>query len=290
MFRTAKYSRSRKYHRSEMTYIAERDAAVEAAVRAASSIRQSAGRLASGEVMNKGVHDLVTVADLEAQKRIVSFLGDAFPAYGFLAEEETEESRSYDERGYMWIIDPIDGTTNFTHGLPPYAISIGLRHKGRMVVGVVLEIARNELFTATLDGGSYLNGKRIQIRPEIQLERALVTTGFPYREFHYLDDYLAVLSDFMRSTQGVRRPGASSVDLAYLSAGRFDGFFELGLSPWDVAAGSLIVQEAGGRVTDFSGGDNFLFGGQLLASNGVLHDQMLSKVSALRRYAMDRRF
>lgn len=192
-----------------------------------------------------------------------------------LAEEGEEHSQESTQATFRWIIDPIDGTTNFAHGVPPYAVSIALEHDERVVVGVVLDVARGDLFTAIRGHGAYANGARMQVSHREALNDCLLTTGFPYRSFDHIDAYLAVLKDFFRTTRGVRRPGVASVDLAYVAWGRFDAFFETGLSPWDVAAGMLLVEEAGGAVTDYSDAPRPVFARQILASNGHIHAQML---------------
>lgn len=266
------------------SYEKERDAAVEAAHRAARLIRMYAGEMEEKHVNSKGVHDLVTHADEEAQRLVVKTLQEAFPEHHILAEEgELNETASVAiADGHRWIIDPIDGTTNFTHGVPPYAVSIGLQHRDELVVGVILEVSRGELFTAIKGQGAYLNGARIEVSKTSVLDDSLVTTGFPYRSFGHVDTYLGVLRQFMKNTRGVRRPGAASVDLAYVACGRLDAFFETGLSPWDVAAGTLIVREAGGTVSDFRGEPAVLTELQMLASNGHLHEVCLELVHPLR--------
>lgn len=265
------------------SYEKERDVAVEAAQRAARLIRMYAGELEEKHVNSKGVHDLVTHADEEAQRLVVATLEEAFPEHHILAEEgalnETAGVSVAD--GHRWVIDPIDGTTNFTHGVPPYAVSIALQHRDELVVGVILDASRGELFTAVKGQGAYLNGARIEVSKTAVLDDSLVSTGFPYRSFSHVDTYLGVLRQFMKKTRGVRRPGAASIDLAYVACGRFDGFFETGLSPWDVAAGTVIVREAGGRVTDFKAQPEVLVKRQILATNGGLHDVCLELVHPL---------
>ncbi len=267
-----------------MGFRAEKDVAAAVAVQAGQLIQLHAGRLRQSEVWEKGVHDLVTAADVEVQAFIVERLRRAFPDYGFLAEEgEGAGSFEVTGRGCRWIIDPIDGTTNFTHGMPPYAVSIALQCKDELVVGVVYDVVRQELFAACQGEGLYVNGVRRGVSTRRCLEESLVATGFPYKEFAYVDTYLEVLKVFMHRTQGVRRPGAAAIDLAYLASGRVDGFFEAGLSAWDVAAGVCLIQEAGGKVSDFHGGDQYLFGRQIVASNGVIHKEMLRTVQPLAR-------
>lgn len=267
---------------SPAPYEQERDVAVRAARRAARVIQRHAGRLGDEQVREKGTHDLVTEIDEEAQRVIIDTLEAAFPAYDVLAEEGADLSRRRDVAdGHRWIIDPIDGTTNFMHGVPPYAVSIGLQREAELVVGVVLDVSRDELFTAVRGQGLFVNGVRSGVSDTDRLNDSLVTTGFPYRSFDHVDAYLDVLRAFMHTTRGVRRPGAASIDLAYVACGRFDAFFETGLSPWDVAAGTVLVEEGGGRVTDFSEATVPLYDRQILASNGRLHADLLQHLGPL---------
>ncbi len=257
----------------------ELSAAVDAARAAGDLIQARAGSINRRDVREKGLHDLVTEVDEESQRLIMRRLTEAFPEYGFLAEEDTDGARTAASR--RWIIDPIDGTTNFTHGVPPYAVSIALAEGEEVVVGVVLEVVSGELFTAVRGGGSFLNGERMRVSTAPDLSAALISTGFPYRSVDHLEEYLGVLGDFMFRCQGVRRHGSASIDLAYLAAGRFDGFFETGLMPWDVAAGTLLIRESGGTVSRFSGHGDPVFSRQILASNGRLHDSLVPIVAPL---------
>ncbi len=264
------------------SYREERDAAVRAARQAARLIRMRAGEVETDEVREKGVHDLVTRTDEEAQALIVDCLRGAFPGYDVLAEEGAPRDRQAVADGRRWIIDPIDGTTNFTHGVPPFAVSIALQHGRDVVVGVVLDVAAGELFTAVRGGGLYVNGGPAQVSTADTLEASLVATGFPYRMFDDLEIYLKVLERFLRASRGVRRQGSAVVDLARVACGRFGGSFSAGLSPWDVAAGRLLVEEGGGRVTDFGGAGELVFEGQVLATNGRLHAPMMELLAPLR--------
>jgi myo-inositol-1(or 4)-monophosphatase len=261
------------------SFIPERDAAVRAARAAALIIREHAGLVSRDDIREKGRHDLVTEIDEQSQRLIMQELADQFPDYGFLAEEDTEGARSAASR--RWIIDPIDGTTNFTHGVPPYAVSIALAEDDEVVVGVVLEVVSGETFTAVRGAGAFLEGRPMHVSSSPDLSRSLISTGFPYRAVDHLDAYLEVLGKFMYGCQGVRRHGSAAIDLAYLAAGRFDGFFETGLMPWDVAAGVLLIREAGGRVTQFSGKGDPVFARQILGSNGRIHDRMIEVVTPL---------
>lgn len=256
-----------------------RDIAVRWMREAGQIVRYYAGRVT---VREKGHNELVTQADEEVQRFLAEQIRRHFPEHAILAEEDLAETQQ-DRTGapFRWIIDPIDGTTNFTHGVPPYGISLALQHEGQTVVGIVYDVPHDELFTAVRGGGLYVNGVRARVSQTETLREALITTGFPYREMAHLDAYLEALGRVIRATQGVRRPGAASVDLAWIACGRFDGFFETGLSPWDVAAGILLVEEGGGRVTDFHGRSNPIFARQLLATNGRLHERLCELVAPL---------
>lgn len=216
-------------------------------------------------------NNLVSYVDKESEKKIVKALKKILPGSGFLAEEGTS-SKGTNE--YRWIIDPLDGTTNFTHGLPPYAISIGLAKKDKIVLGVVYEVSRSECFNAIENGDAYCNGKKIQVANTSSLSESLLATGFPYYHFDKREEYLSIIKTYLELTHGVRRMGSAATDLAYVACGRMDGFFEYNLNPWDVAAGSLIVQRAGGMVSDFKGKGNFLYGGEICAA-GAIHAEMV---------------
>ncbi|MCW3076171.1 MAG: Inositol-monophosphatase [Bacteroidetes bacterium] len=218
------------------------------------------------QVEIKGLNDLVSYVDKGAEQKIVNDLINHFPA-GFIVEENTRS----DKQEYNWIVDPLDGTTNFVHGIPCYAISIALEHKGEIILGVVYEITRDECFSAVKGGGSYLNSRAIRVSDTLHLKDSLIATGFPIFNFSKIEGYLKTLEHLMRNTHGVRRIGAAAADLCYLACGRVDGFFEYNLNPWDIAAGALIVKEAGGAVCDFSGENNWLFGKEIIASNTSIH-------------------
>lgn len=261
---------------SASAYERETEVAIEAAHAAGSIIRTHVGRLCEVDVQQKGIHDLVTQVDLAAQQAIAEKLERAFPDYAMLAEEGAELSsvkRVAD--GYRWIVDPLDGTTNFTRNVPPFAVSIGLQYKEDIVLGVVLDVATGDLFQAVRGRGAFINGRPMHVSQIEVLDESLITTGFPYRAFGHIDAYLSALKQFMQKTRGVRRPGAAAIDLAYVADGRFEGFFETGLHPWDVAAGLLLVEEAGGRVSDYQNKRNPLFTQQILATNGQVHESML---------------
>ena len=245
-------------------------------------IRSAAGSIDPESIREKGIHDLVTHVDLEAERIILRAIRDEFPRHGFLAEEGTDAAQDTPaDPEYLWIIDPLDGTTNFTRDVPPYAVSIALRHKENLVLGVVLDIPGDDLYTAISGQGVFVNGKSAGVSKTSRLADGLVGTGFPYRSFDHIDLYLSVLRRFMQTTRGVRRPGSAAVDLAWVATGRFDGFFETGLKPWDVAAGFVLVREGGGRVSDYSGNLNPVLGEQIVASNGLVHEEMLDIVSPM---------
>ncbi|MGB3617291.1 MAG: inositol monophosphatase family protein [Catalinimonas sp.] len=221
----------------------------------------------------KGRNDLVSYVDKEAERRLVVRLRTLLPEATFITEEGTTGGSNERLPGYQWVIDPLDGTTNFVHNFPPYSTSIGLLHDGRPVLGVVYEVVADECFWAWEGGGAYLNGEHIRVSPENDLVRALTITGFPYQMFDDLSRYLNIFTYFVKNTHGLRRLGSAAVDLAYVAAGRGEAFFEYNLKPWDVAGGVVLVREAGGTVTDFSGGDDAVFGKQLIAA-GPVHETM----------------
>jgi len=223
----------------------------------------------------KGLHDLVSYVDKESEKLIIDQLQKLLPESGFIAEEGTNPKQG--ER-YNWVIDPLDGTTNYIQGVPVYAVSIGLLDGDELVSGVVYEVGRNECFYAWKDGGAYLNGEPIRVSERGDIHDALLATGFPYNDFSNLDAYLEFLKWTMTHARGVRRLGSAATDLAYVACGRFDAFWEYDLKPWDVAAGALIVKEAGGTVTDYKGGNDYLFGREIVASNKLLDKLILGKI------------
>jgi myo-inositol-1(or 4)-monophosphatase len=248
--------------------------AVKAARRAGNVINRASRDLDAIAVRTKSANDFVSEVDHEAEHAIVETLRGAYPSHAILAEEGGASGSS----DFVWIIDPLDGTTNFLHGFPQYAVSIALTHKGVLQQAVVYDPTRNDLFTATRGSGAFLNNQRIRVSKRTRLAESLVGTGFPFRQFANVDAYLAIFRDLMQKTAGVRRPGAASLDLAYVAAGRLDAFWEFGLSPWDMAAGALLILEAGGLVGDTEGNDRYMETGNLAAGNPKVFSQLLQAI------------
>lgn len=231
-------------------------------------IQTEAQGFTSAMVEEKSVNQLVSHVDRTAEEKLVLGLSEILPEAGFLTEEQTIAT---EQKEFMWVIDPLDGTTNFIHQLPVYSISLALLHNGLPIIGVVFEPNRHELFYTWKDGGAFLNGRIIKVKQNDELRNSLLATGFPYYDFEHMQNYLNTLQEFLRTTRGMRRMGSAAVDLAYVACGRFDGFFEYGLSPWDVAAGVLLVQEAGGSVSTFSGVGNPIFDREVVAASTAIY-------------------
>ncbi|MEJ2403753.1 MAG: inositol monophosphatase family protein [Candidatus Thiodiazotropha sp.] len=248
--------------------------AVRAAREAGRIITRSFDRLDRLTIADKGNNDFVTEVDRNAEAAIIDVLRSKYPHHAILAEESGQHQG--DE--YQWVIDPLDGTTNYLHGFPQFAVSIALKVKGRLEAGVVYDPVHEEMFTASRGDGALLNDRKIRVSPRKGLNGALLGTGIPYRDFRYIDNYLGMMRDLLKDSAGVRRPGSAALDFAYLAAGRIDGFWELGLSEWDFAAGALLVREAGGLVTDIGGGERFLETGNVLAGNMKVHNAMLKRI------------
>lgn len=222
-------------------------------------------------------NNLVSYVDKEAEKKLVEALRKIFPEAGYITEEGTvEQSRQHE---YNWIIDPLDGTTNFLHGLPVFSISVGLTRNDKTILGVVHDIMPNECFHAREGSPAYCNEKQIHVSTIGTLNESLLATGFPYSLSEKKDIHLEIIKEFLEKSHGIRRLGSAAIDLAYVACGRLEGFFEYNLNAWDVAAGTFIVQQAGGKVTDFKGGSNFLFGRELCAANSRIHAEMLQLIS-----------
>jgi myo-inositol-1(or 4)-monophosphatase len=224
----------------------------------------------------KGLNDFVSYVDKGAEKLLVDRLSVILPEAGFITEEGTSSKVGV---RYCWVIDPLDGTTNFLHGFYPYAVSIGLMDQEEMIAGVVFEVGKNETFTAWKGGGTWLNGKPAHVSGVTTLADSLIATGLPYSDFHRLDAYMESLTYLCRHAQGIRRLGSAATDLAYVACGRFEGFYEYGLHPWDIAAGMLLVREAGGRVSDFSGNEKNLRGDEIVASAATVFSEFRECVS-----------
>ncbi len=249
--------------------------AVKAARRAGGIIIRATHDIDRIKVSAKRDKDFVTEIDCAAEEAIIRVLRESYPDHAILAEE----SGASGESDYLWIIDPLDGTTNFIHGFPQFCVSIALAVKGVMTHAVVYDPTRNELFTASKGAGAYLNDRRIRVSKRVRLDESLIGTGFPYRVFEHVDAYLGMFRDIMQKTAGIRRPGAAALDLAYVAAGRLDAFWEIGLSPWDMAAGSLLITEAGGLVGDLSGESDYMQTGNIIGGNPKVFVQLLQLVA-----------
>ncbi len=249
--------------------------AVETAKSAGDYIQQQVSQVK--QVDHKGRADLVTNIDRESEAMIVEAIGERFPEHAIIAEEKDYEKRDHD---YRWVIDPLDGTTNFVHGYRHYAVSIGLHVKREPVIGVVYDPANEELFTAIRGQGAFLNGTKISVSKTNQLENSMLVTGIPYDMDEHWHRSFDLFKAFYYRTHGVRRDGSAALDMCYVASGRFDGFWEYNLHPWDVAAAMLIVQEAGGRVSDFKNGRSSIFDTEILATNGSVHTNMLDVIQA----------
>jgi len=258
--------------------------AVRAARSAGSIINRAALDIESVRVSQKQVNDFVTEIDQASETAIIETLLGAYPGHGILAEESGRQHGARDSE-YVWIIDPLDGTTNFIHGFPIYCISIALAVRGRVEHAVIYDPTRNDLFTSTRGRGAFLNDRRLRVSKRIRLGESLIATGFPFRPGDDFPAYLAMMGDVMQRTAGLRRPGSAALDLAYVAAGFTEGFFETGLQPWDVAAGSLLVTEAGGLVGNFSGDADFMDQKECLAGNPKIYAQLVSLLGKYSKFA-----
>ena len=248
--------------------------AIDTALKAGDYIRKNIGK--AKDVRYKGEINIVTDIDKKAENIIVNTIRKAYPSHNFLAEEETYTKRNLD---FTWIIDPLDGTTNFLHGYPVFCVSIALEYKGKFLIGVVYDPTRNELFYAEKGKGAFLNKKKIHTSGVNNIKKALLSTGFAYDVKRTLNNNINNFAKFIKASQAVRRAGSAAIDLCYVACGRFDGFWELGLHPWDSAAASLIIEEAGGKVTQFDGSKYSIYDKEILASNSKIHSQMLKILS-----------
>ncbi len=249
--------------------------AVKAARRAGKTILQKAYRIDQLRLDVKGARDFVTEVDLLAERQIVEIIHNAYPNHAILAEEE----HTIGGDNYQWIIDPLDGTTNYIHGIPQYCVSIAVQSQNRLEHAVVYDPVREELFTATKGVGAQLNERRIRASNISKFENALIGTGFPFRELDNVDLWISIFRELSKRTAGVRRPGSAALDLASVACGRFDGFWEAGLQIWDIAAGALLIQEAGGLISDFKGNQDFLDNGMVVAANSNIYDDLMRMIT-----------
>jgi len=259
---------------------------VKAARRASQIINRASHDIEHLKITTKQQSDYVTEVDKAAEAAIIEVLREAYPDYGILAEESGQAVGDGAGNDYQWVIDPLDGTTNFIHGFPQYSVSIGLTYKGQLNQAVVYDTTRNEMFTASKGGGAFLNERRIRVTKCLKLEDALLGTGFPYRVFTHVDAYMGMFKEFTQRSSGLRRAGSAALDLAYVACGRLDGFWEFGLSPWDMAAGSLLITEAGGLVGDLSGGESYMKSGHIVAGSPRVFAQMLQVIEPFRTPAL----
>ncbi len=255
--------------------------AVRAARAAGNIIMRGLNRLDSLQVEAKHEKDFVSEIDRQSEEEIIKIIRRSYPDHAILAEE----SGAQGEAEYEWIIDPLDGTTNFLHGFPQFAVSIAVRHRGKLTAGVIYDPVLQELFTASNGNGAQLNERRMRVSTRYQLDSALLGTGFPFRPNQDLEYYLSTLKVLMREAAGIRRPGAAALDMAYVAAGRLDGFWEFGLMPWDIAAGALLVQEAGGIVSEPDGKPGFLSSGDVVCGSPKIHQQMLKLIQSVTKPA-----
>lgn len=259
--------------------------AIKAARRGAAIISRASFDLDLLKVTKKQHNDFVTEVDRAAESAIIEVLKNAYPDHAILAEESGASANLHDDNEHVWIIDPLDGTTNFIHGFPQYCVSIALQYRGQLTQAVIYDPTRNDLFTASKGAGAYLNEKRIRVSKRDKIADALIGTGFPFTvtEGSAMDEYMKMFRIMAQHCAGLRRPGSAALDLAYLAVGRLDGFFEKGLKPWDIAAGSLLITEAGGIVGDFAGDSNYLYTGDILAGNPKIFAQMVGLLSSFGR-------
>jgi myo-inositol-1(or 4)-monophosphatase len=244
--------------------------AIRAARSAGDLILRSSDNVGQLRVDQKGKNDYASEVDRMAEREIINIIKTAYPDHAILAEESGEHQGN----DFVWVIDPLDGTTNFLHGFPQYSVSIALKHKGRLEVGVIYDPLRDELFTARRGGGAMLNSRRLRVTGQTSLKGALIGTGFPFKTEQHLDAYLGMFRAITIDSAGIRRAGSAALDLAYVAAGRLDGFWEIGLMEWDMAAGILLIKEAGGVVTDFSFNDTYLQSGNVIAGSPKMHQIM----------------
>lgn len=239
-------------------------------------IKEEQKKISPKEIEIKGLNNFVTYVDKEAERRIITKLSEFIGDAGYIAEEGTQTKKG---DIYNWIIDPLDGTTNFIHGCPPFAISIALMEHNEIILGVVYEINLDECFYAWKDGPAMLNNSKISVSGNSSMDKAFIVTGFPYTAYDRIDGFMESMRYFFQKSAGVRRLGSAATDLAYVACGRFDAFYEYGLNAWDVAAGILIIQQAGGKIHDFKGGKDYIFGAEIVATNAAIHEDFRIKVA-----------
>ncbi len=249
--------------------------AVSAARLAGDIILKNLGHLSASDIQTKRAFDFVTKVDRWSEAVILKTIREKFPSHTFMAEESLKQEET---DNYRWIIDPLDGTTNFIHGYPMFSVSIALEYKREIIVGIVFDPLKDELFHAVRGKGAFLNNRQIHASQIELLERSLIATGFPFRVKEMIDLYLAAFKKVFEKVSDIRRAGSAAIDLAYVAAGRFEGFFELKLSPWDIAAGSLLIMEAGGTITDFGGGSDYLSTGNVVAGNKYIQPEILKNI------------
>ncbi len=259
--------------------------AVSAARLAGDIIIKNLGHLSKEDIQTKQAFDFVTKVDRWSEAVIMQTIREKFPSHLFLSEETLKQEDTGD---YRWIIDPLDGTTNYIHSYPMFSVSIALQYKSEVVLGVVFDPVRDELFHAVKGGGSFLNNKKIIVSGVASPDKSLIATGFPFRAKEMIDHYLRAFKEIFREVSDIRRAGSAAIDLAYIAAGRFEGFFELALSPWDIAAGSLLIKEAGGLITDFGGGEDYLSTGNIVAGNKSIQPEILKIVKEVFRGVVER--
>jgi myo-inositol-1(or 4)-monophosphatase len=252
----------------------------ELAAETATFIGGEVNSISAEKIESKSLHNFVTYVDKTSEERLIAGLSRILPDSGFIAEEGTKKNEN---RQYTWVIDPLDGTTNFLHGLPPYAISIALMENDQVHLGVIHEVYSGECFWACDNSPAFLNGTEIRVSQVSRLKDSLIATGFPYSDFDKIKPFMQTLEYLFNHSHGVRRLGSAAIDIAYLAAGRFEGFYEYGLSPWDVAAGVKILLQAGGKICDFHGGTQYIFGREIIASNAGIHEEFSSVISSYLR-------
>jgi myo-inositol-1(or 4)-monophosphatase len=248
------------------------DIAKEAAIIGGKILTDNFGKITIHEIETKSINNFVTFVDRLSEEKIIARIRESCPEHQIYAEESGKHARNSE---YRWLIDPLDGTANYVHGIPVFSISIALEKNGEILLGVIYDPVLDEMFYAEKGKGAYLNDRRLICAQKVNLRDSIISTGFPYKNYHDFDDYIRLFSKFIRNTAGLRRMGSAALDLAYTAAGRFDGFWELDLSPWDIAAGILIIGEADGIVTDIHGNHGYMETGNVLAANKSVHKQML---------------